>query len=692
MKSSNAPREGLTKVLRILATASFIAGVLSFVSAPPEAANMQGTPTPAKATAAPATTSSTTTGQQSPEELRLREDWRISMAQVSLPKKGCFQSSYPSKEWQEVTCTTAPKIPMPPRRGPRPLVVGSGDDISAQAPTGFISTAIGSFDTVTNVTNESGPIGNSGPSIANAYTLQLNPNFFPSAVSCAGSPNPACQGWQQFVLFNDGTSGSVFIQYWLIKYNTTCPAGQSWNQFSFTGSTDIYCWKNNSTGAAGMPNQPITNLGQYSLSGAVSAASDSATFWDGSTLHAVSGDNAVNAAAGWNIAEFNVFGAGGNSAGGGQASFNSGANIVPRTRIIYGGTAPPPCVATGFTAETNNLSFGLTAPGASAPGPAVIFRESTAGGAASNCAAATSVGDTHLATVGGLFYDFQAAGDFVLAEVDPDFAVQTRQVSGAPTWPDATVNHAVATRMGKTQVAVCLAPGGDTPASLHVDGSATRLDDGKSFSVPDSVDIWRTGNVYTILGQNGDSVRATVHPTWIDVSVGLGHWPAKVGGLLANANGNVNQIAARDGTVLTNSFAFEDLYHRYADSWRVPAKESLLSVCGDRQVERGIPSRPFYARDLEPQVREKALAVCTAAGVKAGALLDACTLDVAVIGNDEAAKVFVGAPDPIAVGNIVTTSGGRVAGVSLWWWLLLLIALLIIVFILWIVRKRRTTP
>ena len=37
------------------------------------------------------------------------------------------------------------------------------------------------------------------------------------------------------------------------------------------------------------------------------------------------------------IAEFNIFGDGGNSAGGGQASFNSGADIVPRTRIIYGG-------------------------------------------------------------------------------------------------------------------------------------------------------------------------------------------------------------------------------------------------------------------------------------------------------------------------------------------------------------------
>lgn len=676
MKISNAPRKGITNALRILTTASFLVGLLSSCSAPPEATNTQGMPTPAEVRTEPT--------PQLSEESRLREDWRISMAQVPLPKKGCFESSYPSKEWREVTCTTAPNIPMPPRRGPRPLVVGNGDDIAAQAPSGFISTAIGSFDTVTNVTSESGPIGNTGPSIANAYTLQLNTNFFASTV-CAGSPNPSCQGWQQFVYGNAGSSGAAFIQYWLIQYNTTCPAGQGWNQFSFTGDTDIYCWKNNTGGVVSVPNQPITNLGQLSLSGVVSATGDSVTLASGPTVYARNGDNAVNAAAGWNIAEFNIFGYGGNSAGGGMASFNSGANIVPRTRIIYGGNAPPICRALGFTAETNNLTFGPTAPGASAPGPAVIFNESTAGGATSNCAAATTVGDTHLHTFGGLFYDFQASGDFVLAQVDKDFVVQTRQVSAAPTWPDASVNSAVATRMGTNKIAICL------PGRLNVDGANTELGDGKSLSTPEGVDIWRRGNIYFILGPSGDSVRATINPTWIDVSVGLGRWPANVTGLLANTEGNVNKIAARDGTVLTNPFSFEDLYNRYGESWRVGSDESLLSVCGDR-IERGNPRRPFYAKDLEPSLYQRTRAVCTAAGVKEGPLLDACTLDVAVIGNDEAAKVFVGAPHPIAVGNIINTSGEKGLGFRGWWWLLLIV-LAAIVFILWIVlKKKKKTP
>lgn len=67
----------------------------------------------------------------------------------------------------------------------------------------------------------------------------------------------------------------------------------------------------------------------------------------------------------------------------------------------------------------------------SAPGPALIFNESSAGGSA-DCAGATTVGDTHLTTFGGLLYDFQATGDFLLADTGADFLVQTRQVSGAP--------------------------------------------------------------------------------------------------------------------------------------------------------------------------------------------------------------------------------------------------------------------
>lgn len=672
MNFSHTRRRDITNLLRIFILLGLLAGLLLIHSAPPERTRAQGTPNPAQESR-----------QLSPDELRQRKDWHIAMAQLPLPASGCFQSAYPNRQWNPATCRPAPNIPMQPKHGPRPLVVGNGDDVSAQVPTAtdFISTGIGTFDSVTNVTSESSPIGNTGPPVANAYTLQLNTNFF-SSTACSGAADPTvCQGWEQFVFANDGTSAFAFIQYWLLRHNNPCPAG--WNQFSFTGSGDIYCWRN-STNSVGVPNQPITNLGSLSLSGSVSATGDSISFSDGTSVFAATGDNSVNAAAGWNIAEFNVFGYGGNSDGGGGATFNDGASAIPRTRIFYGGTAPPLCTAVGFTGETNNLSFGPTAPAVAPPGPAVSFQESTAGGAASNCAAATSVGDTHLTTAAGLFYDFQSSGDYVLAQAEPSFVVHARQVSGAPTWPDASINTAVATRMGKSRVAVCL------PGQLNVDGNNTEVSDGKSLSTPEGVDIWRQGNTYTIVDQNGNSVRAVLNGAWMDVTVGFGRWPTTVTGLLANAENDVNKIAARDGAVLTNPFNFQELYQRYGESWRVAPEESLLSVCGDRNVQRGNPGRPFFAGDLDRNVRERARAVCVAAGVKGDALLDACTLDVAVIGNDAAAKVFVNARTPVAVGNIVTTPGGGGGRRSALW--LLLIIVVVVILLILLLRRRRTTP
>jgi hypothetical protein len=615
------------------------------------------------------------------EEEKRQDDWRMSMAQTQMPKKNaCFEASYPNKEWREVTCVKAPAFPQPPKLGPRPFIVGNGDDVTPLVPSGFMQTGIGSFDSGTVVTSETGQNGGSGPQVANSYTLQLNTDFFPST-TCGGSPNPGCRGWEQFIFANDGTSGFAFIQYWLLQYNTACPAG--WNTFTFSSSTDIYCWRN-STNSSGTANQPIGNLPTLTLTGAVSAGGDSYAFSSGGSMVGAAGDNSVNAAAGWTAAEFCVVG----NCCGSQANFGGGTTIVPRTRVIYGGTAAPLCVAQGFTGETNNLSFGPTAPAISPPGPALFATETNAGGAMSNCAAATTVGDTHLHTMNGLFYDFQATGDFLLLQSDPNFAVQTRQVSGAPTWPNAAVNSAVATQMGNDKVAICLAP-----TRVNVNGTNKDIPDGSSVSTPDGVDVTRKGNIYFISDKGGDSVRATVNasPDYIDVSVGVGHWPAKLSGLLANPNGNVNQIAKRDGTVLTAPFSYEALYPGFADSWRVSPRESLLSACsGDKETERAAPKTLFFANDLDPQVSGRTRAVCVAAGVKDPALLDACTLDVAVIGNDNAAKVFVGARAPTAVGNLVGTYGSKSSVFLKWWWLWLLLLLILILLVVWILRRRRT--
>jgi hypothetical protein len=608
----------------------------------PASASAETKPQPAEATPQPAAATNIIPLLPA-EEFKRQEEWRNAITTKPQPKKGCFTAKFPSLEWQEIPCVNGPKYPMPPRSGIVPETVGNGDDIAAQAPSGIISSAIGSFDTLTNVTSESGPIGNAGASLPDTYTLQINTDFFPTTV-CSASPNPGgCNGWEQFVFENNPSAHRAFIQYWLINFDTTCPA--NFQPFPVGGGHTDCVQLTNLSGAVPTPPVPVTNLGQVTLTGAASAGADSITMTIGGTAFSRVGDNSVNASSGWRIAEFNIFGDGGNNKGGGTATFNNNASLVTRIRINSGSNAAPICVAQGFTGEKNNLSFGPSAPVGSQPGPALIFTESTAGGAPANCAASTSVGDTHLTTLSGLLYDFQATGDFELLETKSGFVVQNRQVSGAPNWPNASVNSAIAAQLGKTKVAVCLAP-----QRVVVDGKPLPLRQGQVELLTDGTQISFRGNSYLLRGASGDWVKANVNTNYIDVSVGLGRWPIEAQGLLVNAKSDPNQVATREGTVLNIPFSFEEFYHRYGESWRVKPAESMLNVCGEAK-ESGLPAKPFYAKDLDPQIAKRVEAICREAGVK-GPLLDACMIDVAFTGKESAARIHARTRQPVAVGVI----------------------------------------
>jgi VWD domain-containing protein len=522
----------------------------------------------------------------------------------------------------------APNRPYKPVEGPLPNTVGNGNDYAAQV-AGIISSAIGSFDTAT------------GPDLHHPvrfYSLQLNTNFFTTSL-CDSAANPAaCKGWQQFVVSVDAGVGQVaFMQYWLIDYGPQCPAG--WT----TLGSDCKM----SSGGVFVPLQ-LSPLGYLELEGTAGSGGAldliSVLVVDGHLFKAPA-NPVFDLAAVWKAAEFNIFGNG----DGNQAILPPG-NMIVRTTVNDGTTNPPTCLAPGgFTGETNNYTLVPPCCRYGGLSPAIVFDQSTNVGATAYCANGTSVGDTHLTNFNGLLFDFQASGDFLLAEIDPDFAVQTRQKSGAPTWPNASVNKAVGMKMGKSRLAICLEPN-----RFVVDGKPNNLGNGKSLSLPD-VTVTRNGNVYVFTRPDGANVRAELNNGWIDVSVSLGG-PApvvNVRGLLGNANGNTgpDDLAARDGTVLDQQpVSFTDLYHTFGDSWRVPSEESLLSqLCGDTKIERGIPEKLFYANDLNPKIYERARKICTAAGVKEEALLDACMLDTAVLGDKTAAKAFVRANPPRAV-------------------------------------------
>ncbi|WP_162907615.1 discoidin domain-containing protein [Allorhizocola rhizosphaerae] len=591
----------------------------------------------------------------SPATIENLQAWHETIAGVPHPSaKGCFTATYPRLVWRETKCAAPPTTPMTPKPpGPTPLVIGSGNSISAQTPAGPIFQAFGSFENVSGVTSVSSPITPGGPAVANAYTLQLNTNYFKTP-ACAGAAFPdLCGGFTQFVFANNGTSGLVYIEYWLLSYNTTCPAAFA----PVILGGDTFC-RQATPAATVSTNTPITSMANFLLSGDISGATDRVTMSIGGTAYSSTGTSIVDPGAEWIMAEFNVFGYG----NGHMATFNSTAAAHVRTRINYGGTAPPICVAQGFTSETNSLNFALPRP-PSTPGtppqlPAVIMHQNNSGGAPTNCDAAEVWGDTHQITFAGTNYDFQATGDFVEALIEPTavpqpapaaaapaqtlFEVQTRKVSGAPNWPNTSVNKSAGVRMGNTRVAVC------DGTRLVVNGTTTTLDPDRSMWLSAGVDIHRRGsNVWIVRDKSGNSVRIQANSGYTDVKVGLGTWPVRVRGLLGNPNNNPNLLEARDGTQFAIPISFSDLYNRYGASWRANPLNSLLQPCNT--VATGNPSGPFFTGHLAPQVREQAEAICRQTGVPA-AWLDTCTLDAAVVGA-HAAPAFVGMEPPVVDAN-----------------------------------------
>ncbi|MFI0894932.1 hypothetical protein [Streptomyces sp. NPDC020983] len=607
--------------------------------------------------------SGTAAGSASPGPLTAQQ-WHSAMAQLTTPSRGCYTADYPALSWHSTGCTTAPPRPYVPNvpaaggagphlpaaanapagtggTGGTPYTVGNGIDFSAGV-SGLLTGATGSFPTVSGVTSES-----SG-GVANAYSLQLNSAPFTSPV-CTG--HPGCQGWEQFVFANPGTgSGSAFIQFWILNYAAACPAG--WWTYS------VHCYTNGS--AVAVPSQPITGLGGLKLSGNVTSTLDTVVMDTGAgTVSASTADSMLGLSAGWNAVEFMV----GGNGGGSSANFNAGSSLTVQTVTHNGTTNAPSCLMTGYTGETNNLNLvGTPAYGVGAS-PSLRSNQSNLTTSPPSCASAQGTGDTHLQTFGGTYYDFQAEGTFTLARSSA-MTVQSHQVSGAPLgWPGASVNSGVATQMGADTVAVCAQRG------LVVNGSGASLADGASVTLPSGDRIVRTGSQYVVTDPQGDSMAATVNPGYVDVHVGLGSYPQPVVGLLANAPGTNDKLRTSTGTVLPIPLDFKTLYSVYGDSWRVPDAQSLVAVCGDK-TQAADPSAPFWEKQLPQELHDKALTLCRQAGVKDVTLLEACTLDVGVLGQDAAREFRTEAPpvdvafseDTQASGCCVNVPGRQQAG------------------------------
>jgi hypothetical protein len=248
-------------------------------------------------------------------------------------------------------------------------------------------------------------------------------------------------------------------------------------------------------------------------------------------------------------------------------------------------------VSNGASLTLAQLTTLVFAPSANANGSAGTFRyrvEDGRGGTAAQTITINitpdgnggSFGDPHIFTFDGFHYDFQATGDFFLAKAeDSDLQVQVRQTPWVYN-PAATINTGLATEVDGNRVEFYydqpLPLINNLPVFLEL-GQSQNLGQG-SISRREIAGYGMKGDLYIITYPTGDVLSNAVFNGFLmDPTLDLAN-SRYLGGLLGNNNGNPDDdLALRDGTVLTNPLAPEHLYGEFANSWQVAAQESLFS-------------------------------------------------------------------------------------------------------------------
>lgn len=267
-------------------------------------------------------------------------------------------------------------------------------------------------------------------------------------------------------------------------------------------------------------------------------------------------------------------------------------------------------------------------------------------------------GDPHATSAGGVHFDFQAVGEFLIARsVDGKQIVQARQqpyFSGAPV----TINTAVAAIVNGDRIGVYVRE----PAFLVING-VPLADLDVDRRLPHGGKLARHGG--TVLITWPDTSRLSI----IRVAESLNYRfdPVSSGntqfsGLLSGTNGTSDTIAARDGSIL--SFSDPDfvhkLYRQVGNSWRIKQSESLFHYWPGESTAKftDLNFPPLYVsvNSLSPSGRSEAESTCRAVGIRTEPLLDDCILDVGVTGMPAFAAASVGVRLPKTSGSAVLAS------------------------------------
>lgn len=276
-----------------------------------------------------------------------------------------------------------------------------------------------------------------------------------------------------------------------------------------------------------------------------------------------------------------------------------------------------------------------------------------------------SVGDPHICTHDGLWYEFQGAGEFVLAKTE-DFEAQARyQPYGLSRY--VSFNTAMAARFGDDRVGLYA---GD-PTRLLVNGEEMFLEPNVMIKLESGLVIRRDKDYrntdWIKFSKGGYAVEATPGEKRLGIILVRVPEDTESGGLFGNRNNNTrDDIWPLGGKPLVWPVGFNTMYRDFGNSWRVTEKTSLFDYAEGESVETFVdvefPDRWTSLKHIGSAARNSAETVCRNAGVENGINLENCIYDITMTGDENfAMDALYGRKDGVRL-EMVETTPGMMAG------------------------------
>lgn len=254
---------------------------------------------------------------------------------------------------------------------------------------------------------------------------------------------------------------------------------------------------------------------------------------------------------------------------------------------------------------------------------------------------ASVTGDPHLMTGDGYTYDFQAVGEFIFVSSDDENLIIQGRLQ--PFTDSISVATAFAMKVGKDIVSLYVKPN----QRLVVNHKVVEIE--KNLKLSDGGFIYKNDSEYQIVWPDKRMALIKLNKSHINFRISNKKYSnIKLSGLLGNFNGKLSDdIFIKNGETINfqnTSYADlqKDLYGRFGNSWRIMQEESLFDYLNGESTKfftnLNFPRSytPLASIKLEKIV--EARKICIAKGVKLLTMLENCTLDIALTGDESFAE------------------------------------------------------